>query len=149
MITVSTGERGRKFLQYLFDQYRNGQPHIKAYHIATEVFGRSSAFDPILDPIVRVEAVRLRNCLGAYYDTLGNEVHIRMSVPKGKYIIEFDRYGDGVATTRGSEPYVPTDNIERLTSPRLGEDILSWALYLGAGFVVLSGMILATQSFLR
>ena len=33
---------------------------IKAYSIATAVFGRDASFDPQTDPVVRMEARRLR-----------------------------------------------------------------------------------------
>src|SRR5258708_40362735 len=48
-----------KLLRYLANHALElpGEP-VKEYKIATEVFGRSSDFDPQLDSIIRVQAVR-------------------------------------------------------------------------------------------
>ena len=54
-------ERNRGFLTYVVEQALAGRTdRIKAYTIATEVFGRDPKFDPQLDSIVRIEAGRLR-----------------------------------------------------------------------------------------
>lgn len=52
------------FLRYLINETLAGRKsQIKAYSIATEVFGRDKNFNPDIDPIVRVEARRLRKKL--------------------------------------------------------------------------------------
>jgi len=57
-------ERDRKFLTYVIEETLAGQgDRIKAYSIATEVFGRDSSFDPQTDPAVRIEAGRIRRAL--------------------------------------------------------------------------------------
>ena len=50
-------------------------------------------FDPVVDPIVRIEAARLRDKLREYYETDGREDPIRIDLPKGTYAphIEFDQ----------------------------------------------------------
>src|SRR5258708_32239788 len=65
-----------KLLRYLTHHALDfpGEP-LKEYKIATEVFGRSSDFDPQLDSIIRVQAGRLRSKLAKYYESEGaNEV---------------------------------------------------------------------------
>ena len=62
---------------------------IKAYNIATEVFGRDVNFDPQLDPVVRMEARRLRRSLERFYLTEGKNSSIRIAMPKGGYVPEF------------------------------------------------------------
>ena len=60
------------FLTFAVQQTLNGQgPALKAYTIATEVLGRPPTFDPQNDPIVRVEATRLRRAIDRYYATNG------------------------------------------------------------------------------
>ena len=60
-----TSSRNRDFLSYIVDALLEGRAdRIKAYFIAVDVFGRPESFDPTLDPIVRIEATRLRG-LGA------------------------------------------------------------------------------------
>ena len=44
---------------------------LKAYTIATQVFMRPDHFDPQADPIVRVEATRLRRAMQRYYGQEG------------------------------------------------------------------------------
>lgn len=57
--TVS--ERNRRFLSYVVGETLDGRAdRIKAYNIALAAFGRGEDFDPLNDPIVRIEAGRLR-----------------------------------------------------------------------------------------
>jgi hypothetical protein len=49
--------RRQRFLQYIVNETLAGRgERLKGYSIAQEVFDRSDAFDPNVDPIVRVEA---------------------------------------------------------------------------------------------
>ena len=67
---------------------------IKAYTIATEVFGRGKDFDPQLDSIVRIEAGRLRRSLEHFYLTEGINDPVRISIPKGSYVPVFSSGGN-------------------------------------------------------
>ena len=58
---------------------------LKGYAIATEVFDRDDSFDPQTDPVVRLEARRLRRALEHYYLTAGRDDPIRIEIPKGGY----------------------------------------------------------------
>jgi len=62
---------------------------LKEYRIATEVFGRSSDFDPQLDSIIRVQAGRLRSKLSNYYESDGVHDSIVVELPKGAYVLSF------------------------------------------------------------
>jgi TolB-like protein len=55
------------------------------------VFDRPKTFDPAIDPLVRIEAARLREKLREYYETDGQADPIRIDLPKGRYTprIEF------------------------------------------------------------
>lgn len=66
---------------------------IKAYSIATEVFGRDASFDPQSDPIVRVEAGHLRRALEQYYVGAGRQDPVEITIPKGAYVPVFVRRG--------------------------------------------------------
>lgn len=86
-------ERHRKLLRYVVEEFFSGRSrHIKAYTIAVDVFGRQTSFDPMTDPIVRVEAARLRAALGQYYQSAGDEVAIRIELAKGSYVPLFVRH---------------------------------------------------------
>jgi TolB-like protein len=79
-------ERNRGFLTFVVEEALTGRTdRIKAYAIATEVFGRDPTFDPQLDSIVRIEAGRLRRSLERYYLTDGRSSHTRIDIPRGGY----------------------------------------------------------------
>jgi TolB-like protein len=59
---------------------------LKEYPIATEVYGRPASFDPRSDPIVRVEARRLRAKLEEYYQTEGQNDAFQIGLPIGAYV---------------------------------------------------------------
>ncbi len=60
----SASERNRRFLRYVVEETLSGRAdRIKGYSIAVEVFERDESFDPQVDPIVRIEAGRLRRSL--------------------------------------------------------------------------------------
>jgi serine/threonine-protein kinase len=61
-----------------------GEP-LKEYAVGIEVFDRPSSYDPRIDPIVRVEARRLRSKLSAYYASVGREDTVLVEFPKGTY----------------------------------------------------------------
>lgn len=83
--------RHRRFLDYVVSETLAGRSdRIKAYTIATTVFERPTEFDPQTDPVVRLEAIRLRRALAHYYLTEGKHGPIRISIPKGSYIPEFE-----------------------------------------------------------
>jgi len=79
-----------KLLRYLAKHALDhpGSP-IKEYQIATEVFGRSTDFDPQLDSMVRVQAGRLRGKLSEYYSSDGAEDSVVVELPKGTYVLSF------------------------------------------------------------
>jgi TolB-like protein/Tfp pilus assembly protein PilF len=77
-------------LAYLVEESLAGQgDKIKATSIAIDVFGRDSSFDQQSDPIVRVEAGRLRNRLAEYYNGNGRIDPVHIEIPKGAYIPHF------------------------------------------------------------
>src|SRR4051794_2419338 len=56
--------KARQFLVYIVEQTLAGNERkLKQYSIATEALGRETSFDPALDPIVRLEAGKLRKSL--------------------------------------------------------------------------------------
>lgn len=82
-------DRNRRFLAYVIEETLSGRAgRIKAYNIATEVFGRDVNFDPQLDPVVRMEARRLRRSLERFYLTDGRNSPVQIEMPKGGYVPE-------------------------------------------------------------
>lgn len=85
-------ERNKSFLRFIAAEFFEGRTEaIKAYAIAVDVFGRPANFDPSVDPIVRIEATRLRAALTQYYDAHGSDTGIRVDLPRGRYVPVFTR----------------------------------------------------------
>ncbi len=97
---LSSGEflapdRGRRFLEFIVDETLSGRSdYLKAYTIAQEVFARDASFDAQNDPVVRIEAGRIRRALERYYLVAGHLDHVVITIPKGGYVPSFS-YADG------------------------------------------------------
>lgn len=77
-------------LAFIVESALNGRAaEIKEAVIGVEVLGRSSGFDPKIDPIVRVEASRLRTRLDSYYQNEGHADPLEIAIPKGAYVPVF------------------------------------------------------------
>jgi len=77
----------RAFLQYVVEKTLARQAdEIKGYTVATEVFGRRGDFDQATDPIVSIQANKLRRALDFYYLAAGRQDPIRIDIPKGTYV---------------------------------------------------------------
>lgn len=82
----------RAFLEFVVSETLAGRgDRLKAYSIAVSALGKLAAFDPVSDPIVRVEASRLRRYLKNYYDSDGLNDEIRITLPTGSYQPVFER----------------------------------------------------------
>lgn len=89
----------RSFLNYVVTKAVEDRPdEIKGYTIAVEALGRDASFDPVSDPIVRVEAARLRRRLEKYYAGSGAADPLMIEIPKGTYAPQFTwRSGSAIA----------------------------------------------------
>ena len=80
------------FLSHVVEETLAGRTHqIKGYTIATQVFGRRKNFDPTIDPIVRIQAGRLRRTLESYYSGRDGQNQLRIEIGKGSYVPTFSR----------------------------------------------------------
>jgi adenylate cyclase len=80
-----------RFLRFAVEKSLAGAgTEIKEYLLGVEVFDRGQDFDPRLDPIVRVEAGRLRGKLEEYYAGGGQGDHVRIIIRKGSYAPTFE-----------------------------------------------------------
>ncbi len=83
-------KRSVSFLDYICRKALVGdKDQIKEYSIGIDAFGLDFTFNPQNDPRVRVEARRLRQKLDEYYRTDGRKDPLRIVIPKGSYIPEF------------------------------------------------------------
>ncbi len=82
-------ERQSRFLRFVVDAaLQVPTTTIKEFDIAVAVYDRGADYDPRTDPIVRVEAARLRARLREYYELTPPE-HVRIDIPKGQYVPQF------------------------------------------------------------
>lgn len=84
-------DRRRAFLRYIVDETLAGRAErLKGYSIGVSVLGRSEDFDATSDPVVRLEARRLRRELEHYYLTDGSNDPLVITIPKGSYVPSFE-----------------------------------------------------------
>ena len=82
--------RIKKFLTFVVERHLSGQPDmLKAPSIAVHVFDRDESFDAHANPIVRVEATRLRKVLRAVYDRPDFHEPVEIELPLGSYAPSF------------------------------------------------------------
>lgn len=94
-------EAGRlgAFLRFVVEEALRGEAgRLKESVIGVEVFQRAPDYDPRIDPIVRVEARRLRARLDDYYAGAGAGDRVRIRLPKGTYAPVFEGKGEGEST---------------------------------------------------
>jgi hypothetical protein len=80
------------FLHFLVEAVLCGRAeHIKSYTIGVEALKRGERFDPQRDPIVRVEAARLRKALANSFARGGAGPPVTIEIPLGSYVPVFRR----------------------------------------------------------
>lgn len=78
------------FLKHVVTETLDGnKQYIKAHTIAINVFQKDENFDPQTDPLVRVNAVRLRRMLRQFYSSEGKNDEVVIDVIKGSYVPRF------------------------------------------------------------
>jgi TolB-like protein/Flp pilus assembly protein TadD len=84
--TFSQVDRLKRFISFIVGETAAGRGgDLKEYVIGVQVFGKEPSFDPRTDPIVRVQARRLRTRLARYYLDEGNSDEVIVDLPKGGY----------------------------------------------------------------
>jgi adenylate cyclase len=79
--------RSRSLIRFIVEEALAGRPDgLTQAAIATRVFGRRGDFDPTIDPIVRIQAGRLRRSLERYYLLGGAGDPVRIELPRGGYV---------------------------------------------------------------
>jgi TolB-like protein len=99
------------FLRFIVEAVLEGNSdRIKGYVIAVEVLKRGAGFNPQIDPIVRVEATRLRRTLERYYAGAGAADPIVIALPRGTYVPTFTRRA---AASPGERPEPAGETLPR------------------------------------
>ena len=85
-VTFRQVDRLKRFLNFTVSEALAGRgDQLKEYVIGVQVFDKDSTFDPRADPIVRVQARRLRARLARYYREEGGADAVLIDLPKGGY----------------------------------------------------------------
>jgi len=97
-------ERMGRFLRLAVERSLEGRAgDLKEYLIGVEVFDRKETYDPRVDPIVRVEARRLRSKLKAYYEGDGSGDAVVIEFVSGSYAPQI-RFAEDAQTRRPAPP---------------------------------------------
>ena len=91
------------FLQFVVDETLAGRSNdLKEYTIAINALSRNNKFNPQLDAVVRIHAGRLRRALHEYHYQWGNADPIRIEIPKGSYVPQFQTPAEKESETNKS-----------------------------------------------
>jgi Tol biopolymer transport system component len=123
----SRSQQLRRFLTFIVEQHLAGQgSSLKESVLANELYGKGTNFDGGADPIVRVDARRLRDKLREYYE--GRSEPVVISLPKGSYVPAF-------ATNAPS----PIDAASPVVFPELSEP--PRVATVGKAIITLAGLV--------
>ena len=103
---AAAGRLSRLFRHVVEKTVAGEADQLKEYAVGVEVFDRDDKYDPRLDAIVRVEAGRLRSRLDEYYNGEGAASPIRISLPRGGYVAQFERRAEAPAPAPVPAPAV-------------------------------------------
>jgi len=99
----ASSERLCRFLSFAVEQALAGKAdQLKETIVGAEVFGRKPDYDPRMDAVVRIEAVKLRGRLKEYYENEGRDDPVRIDLPKGGYVPAFSLQSSGEETGASS-----------------------------------------------
>lgn len=91
----SASVRNRRALRMIVERaLAEPAAKVAARDLATGIYGRGARFSSVKDPIVRVEMLRLRRDLAAYYGGPGAGNPLRLWIPKGGYRAVIRRAGE-------------------------------------------------------
>jgi len=109
----SRAQQLRRFLVFIVEQSLAGQGHsLKESVLAHELYGKGTDFDGGTDPVVRVDARRLRDKLREYYE--GRTDPVVISLPKGSYVPSFE-----ASATSQTDAAAAIDPPSRRETPRV------------------------------
>jgi TolB-like protein/tetratricopeptide (TPR) repeat protein len=139
-----------RFLRHAVTRTLAGEPDsLKESLLGREVFDRGPEFDPKADPIVRIDARRLRRKLAEYYEGGGAGDAIRVSFHTGAYVPTFQR-SSGAVQTASSElvlAVLPFRNLSMSVETEFFSEGLSEALLNAAAREPNTRVIARNSSF--
>jgi tetratricopeptide (TPR) repeat protein len=137
--SIRTSPKLSAFLRFVVEQELAGvSANTKAYTIAVEALGRGPNFDPQTDPIVRVEAGRLRRAIAAYYAGPGADDPVVIDLPRGHYVPTFSRRSIARPERRSLSP--PWSSIAAWAQSRPARASLALFLIAAAAMLAVLGV---------
>lgn len=80
----------KQFLRYVVEETLAGRgAELNQYNIAVYGLSKPVDFSPVYNPIIRIEAGRLRKLLTEHYESADHGSEISILMPKGSYQVEF------------------------------------------------------------
>jgi len=96
-------KRYPNFLRYVVEAALKGQTeNLKERTVGVEVFERDPDYDTNTDHVVRTTAGEIRKRIAQYYHEPGHETELRISLPSGSYVPEFQRPSPEVPAGKNS-----------------------------------------------
>ncbi len=127
--TFRRSRRHQQFLAHVVHAALDGRhDELKEVVIALDVFGRDLAdYDPRRDPIVRVEAGRVREKLTRYYESEGADDPFEIHIPVGGYLPQLSSRAARKSNVRslGSFAVMPFANLSPLAEDAIFCEALS------------------------
>lgn len=147
----SHSKRFPNFLRFVVDQTLNGTvDNIKERTLGIEIFGRDADYDTASDPIVRVTAAEIRKRTAQYYQDPEHREEMRITLPSGSYVPQFQRLTNGtpqagqVAGAVGS-----TVAVGSAGSKKSSRHLIAVTAIAVVSIAVLAGAFLLWQSMQR
>ncbi len=137
-----------RFLDYIVNESLSVDAEVSERQIAEAVFDRGGDWDPKLDPIVRIEARRLRTKLDQFYRENAPAAEVVISIPKGGYLATFT-FPEVVAATPAPaalEAFPAAEHAPVTAGARLPTAALRWGLLLALCVLVMAGIALWSES---
>ncbi len=89
---LNGSKRLKRFLNYIVSETLEGRAdRLSGYTIAFDVYDKPEDFNPSIDPIVRVEASRLRRRIIQHYAETQRQPAVKIVLRKGTYVPSFER----------------------------------------------------------
>ncbi len=105
-------DRLKRFLSFIVEETIAGRgERLKEFVVGVEVFGKPESFDPRNDPIVRVQARRLRAQLARYYREEAPDSDLLIELPKGGYAPVFKHVKSAVVRRPTSPTLVSRNTV--------------------------------------
>jgi len=143
----SHSKRFPSFLHFVIEHTLDGDAEsIKERTLGIEIFGRSADYDTASDPIVRVTAAEIRKRVAQYYQEPAHRDELRITLPSGSYIPQFQWPGETADVNAPvletvSEPHpTPSDGHTRAIHAHVKRNVqLTIALTCVTGLLILVG----------